>query len=91
MKPVVSEPDQPPLMFHLSRDDTTDRIECVRKGDRGACICGRGATVLEAIGDWYIQTGQAVVDTSPQIIQQHWRISPKVRIPKVKVGPDRRD
>lgn len=65
-------------------------FECMREGDVGACICGRGASPLEAIGSWciYSQTVEARCD--PPSLLDEFQVHSRV-LPALSPAPDRRD
>lgn len=66
------------------------RFECVQKGATGAATCGRGASVLEAVGSWciYSQTVRVVCD--PMELLLKFAVSNKYKKLKFSEIPTRR-
>jgi hypothetical protein len=68
-------------------------LEAITQGSVGAAVCGRGATVLEAVGDYAIQSGLLKIRCEPAaLVDTKYQVSRKVNRAKlVTEGCDRRD
>lgn len=70
-----------------------DALQANRKGAVGAAICGRGATVLEAVGDYAINSRTLKVRTEPaELVDTKFKVSATVNRAKLATeGCPRRD
>jgi hypothetical protein len=72
----------------VSQDDT-GRFQATIKNAVGAAIVGRGASFLEAVGEWAIQSGYLVAFGSPPCILREYSISTNYRDLDFKPSPTR--
>jgi hypothetical protein len=57
--------------------DSAGFLECGEIGACGSPIVGRGASVLEAVGEYAIQTRLVGIKCSPpEILEKHYRLKP---------------
>jgi hypothetical protein len=54
-------------------------FECTLDKAVGAPVTGRGVSVLEAVGEWAIQTGEALVMCKPAAVLQCYRVKSEYR------------
>ena len=56
------------------------RFECVKEGETGACIQGRGVSVLEAVGSWAVYSQTVQIRCDPPKLLDKFSVSPNTVI-----------
>ena len=69
--------------------DNQGLFSCTRNGDAGACIMGRGVSVLEAVGEWAIQSGIVTIKCSPPALLREYAIATDYKDLKFDKSPCR--
>lgn len=54
--------------------DGNGKFECCQEGETGSPIVGRGASVLEAVGDWSIQSQTVQIKCSPPALLKEFSV-----------------
>ncbi len=55
--------------------DSRGRFECVRDGESGSCVAGRGASVLEAVGAWAIYSQKVSILCKPPAVLRDYAVA----------------
>jgi hypothetical protein len=64
------------MIVHVTQNEQ-HIFECVAAEATGAPVVGRGVSVLEAVGEWAIQTGEVLVMCKPAAVLQCYRVDGK--------------
>ncbi len=71
--------------------DATGRFACGLGASPGTCIVGYGASVLEAVGEWVIQSQMVDIRCEPPAVLREYSVSNDYQDLKFTKSPSRGD
>lgn len=66
-------PTNPPALVITQSPD--GKFTCTKKDAPEVCICGRGASVVEAVGDWAIRSYIVSIRCYPPSVLREYRVA----------------
>lgn len=65
------------------------KFSCIKEGDVGMCIEGRGASVLEAVGSWAIYSQTVSIKCVPPSVLREFSVAMKYADLRFTAAPSR--